>query len=311
MSKLLKNGYEVMIVDNISTGIKPEEWIPAQFKSKYKFFNMDVREFFRNGEESRFSDVFHLAAVVGGRLKIDKDPIAVAQDLSIDAEFFNWLVKGRSERVLYASSSAAYPVDLQVEERHVELLEDMISFDGNMGRPDMTYGWSKLTGEYLSRIASKYYGVHIGCVRPFSGYGEDQDRTYPVPAITQRAVNREDPLIVWGSGRQGRDFVHIEDCVNAMLLTISKISDGSAINISSGRLTTFIEVAKIVAAKAGYNPTITTKEDMPEGVYARYGSRRRAKERLGWVPKVTLEQGLGRVFDYLGSETTISELLNS
>ena len=165
----------------------------------------------------------------------------------------------------------------------------------------MTYGWSKLTGEYLSRLCSKHYGIHIACVRPFSGFGEDQDMTYPVPAIGMRAVNKEDPLIVWGSGKQSRDFVYIEDCIDAMLLASEKISDGSGVNISSGKPTTFIEIAQNYADIAGYSPSIKPLDNMPQGVFARYGDTEMSSKVLGWKPKTNLKDGLKIVFDHLQS----------
>ncbi len=104
------------------------------------------------------------------------------------------------------SSSAAYPVNLQTSQGAVALKESDIDFEKNLGTPDMTYGWSKLTGEFLARIAARHYGVKVVCIRPFSGYGEDQDLTYPVPAIAARAARKEDPFEVWGTGKQGRDL---------------------------------------------------------------------------------------------------------
>ena len=121
------------------------------------------------------------AAIVGGRAKIDGDPMMVALDLSIDAEFFYWVTRHKPARVLYPSSSAAYPVSKQTEDNTIQLAEHDIDFN-NMGQPDMTYGWTKLTGEYLAHIAAKHYGIKITCIRPFSGYGEDQDLTYPIPS---------------------------------------------------------------------------------------------------------------------------------
>src|SRR5262249_23155557 len=106
----------------------------------------------------------------------------------------------------------------------IALREDLISFQGNIGKPDMTYGWSKLTGEYLATLAASRYGIHVACVRPFSGYGEDQDLSYPVPAIADRAAGRENPLTVWGTGKQARDFVYIDDCIEAMLVVIEKVA---------------------------------------------------------------------------------------
>ncbi len=309
VSRLLRMGNEVVIVDDLSTGIDPNLWVHPQYEGKFTFYKMDSRDFLRTMAPTRFSDVYHLSAVVGGRLKIDRDPIAVAQDLAIDAEFFNWIIRSKCDRILYASSSAAYPVNLQGKTKHVKLKENMISFEGNMGVPDMTYGWSKLTGEFLATLAAKHYGTHIACVRPFSGYGEDQDKTYPVPAITQRAVNREDPLVIWGSGKQGRDFVHIEDCIDVMLLAIGKISDGSAVNISSGKLTTFLEVASLLATIAEYSPKLQVLTNMPQGVHARFGSVNKTKKILGWTPKISLKEGLKRVFDYANNNTPLMNML--
>ena len=137
----------------------------------------------------KIADVFHFAAIVGGRAKIDGDPMMVALDLSIDAEFFYWVCRHKPTRCLYPSSSAAYPVDLQTEGGAIALSESDINFK-RMGEPDMTYGWSKLTGEYLAHIAAKYYDVSVTCIRPFSGYGEDQDLTYPIPAIAPKSCQQ-------------------------------------------------------------------------------------------------------------------------
>ena len=133
-------------------------------------------------------------------------------------------------------------------------------------------------------------------MRPFSGYGEDQDETYPVPAIAARAARRENPLIIWGSGDQGRDFVHIDDCVEAMRLAIDTISDGTAVNIGTGRLVTFRQVAQLFAEIAGYEPEIVAHDEMPAGVHARYADPSLAGRLLHWSPAVSLRKGLARVY---------------
>ena len=224
----------------------------------------------------------------------------VAVDLGIDSLFFLWLVRNQRKigNVLYASSSAAYPIKLQRKDGHVALREEMIDFvSGELGQPDMTYGWSKLTGEYLSHLAARQYGIKIGCVRPFSGYGEDQDLSYPVPAIAYRVARGDNPVVVWGTGEQGRDFVHIEDCITAMLLTIERIHDGSGINIGSGRLTTFLEVAARFVKLAGYAAAVKPMVGQPVGVQSRYCDPARMRQVLGWEPEVSLEEGFRRVLD--------------
>ncbi len=196
----------------------------------------------------------------------------------------------------YPSSSAAYPVDLQTESDAIALSESDIDFK-RMGQPDMTYGWSKLTGEYLASIAAEYYGISITCIRPFSGYGEDQDLSYPVPAIARRAALKENPFEVWGSGKQGRDFVHIDDVMDCTLLAMDHITDGSAINIGSVKLTSFLDLISVFTSFAGYSPDIKALLDKPVGVHSRYGNMDYVSEKLGWKPKISVEEGMRRVYD--------------
>ncbi|MEL6134353.1 MAG: NAD-dependent epimerase/dehydratase family protein, partial [Bacteroidota bacterium] len=297
----------IIIVDDCSVGMPPSAWpMPeggtflggnpkrthgnTEFwgeKEQLIFWQGDFRLFLRHMLENenwlqtslglddfeKFSDVFHFAAIVGGRAKIDGDPMMVALDLSIDAEFFYWAVRHMPARVLFPSSSAAYPVDLQGEGDYVALKESDIDFEGGkLGQPDMTYGWSKLTGEYLARIAAAHYNLHVACVRPFSGYGEDQDLSYPIPAIAMRAAKKETPFEVWGTGKQGRDFVHIQDCVDAIMFALDNIKDGTAMNIGSGKITSFLEIIEVFTKFADYTPPIKKLLDKPVGVHARHAN---------------------------------------
>lgn len=324
VKQLLKRTNDnIIMVDDLSVGSHPSTWLADNTKKEFKdieifgreerliFFKLDIRKFLNKMLENpkfleneyglkvdKISDAFHFAAIVGGRAKIDGDPMAVALDLSIDAEFFNWVCKHKPERVLYPSSSAAYPNALQTESEAEALQESRINVNADyIGKPDMTYGWTKLTGEYLAFIAAKYYGVSVTCIRPFSGYGEDQDLSYPVPAIAARAAKKENPFVVWGTGQQGRDFVHIDDVIDCMLLAMEKIHDGSGINIGSGKLTTFLELIDLFSSFADYKPTIKPLTDKPVGVHSRYCDMSYVEDKLGWKPKISLEEGMKRVYD--------------
>ncbi|MBK9253979.1 MAG: NAD-dependent epimerase/dehydratase family protein [Saprospiraceae bacterium] len=310
----------ILFIDNLLVGTHPDNWLGltktgqnqdieifGEDKRLY-FLKEDFRYVVRNMIDNdryiqekydldfqSFTDVFHFAAIVGGRLTIDGDPMMVALDLSIDAEFFYWATRHKPSRVLYPSSSAAYPVDLQTEDEALALSESDINFK-KMGQPDMTYGWSKLTGEYLAQIASSHYGLRVTCIRPFSGYGEDQNLTYPIPAIAQRVAKKESPMEVWGTGRQGRDFVHIDDVLDCILLAMDNIHDGTAINIGMGRLTSFLEIIEVLTDIAGYKPPVKTLLDKPVGVFSRYSNMSYVKEKLGWEAKISLEEGMRRMY---------------
>ena len=164
----LHGAQRLWVVDDLSSGRNPADWLPERYACvdmqgcmrRYEsdldptviLVEADIREFLgsRKAFEAvrgtgyalpeTFSDVYHFAAIVGGRTKIDGDPICVAQDLAMDADFFAWAVRAKPGRVLYPSSSAAYPVDLQTIEHAVAIKEDDITFGGRLGQPDMTYG---------------------------------------------------------------------------------------------------------------------------------------------------------------------------
>ncbi len=183
--------------------------------ANFKFYREDCREFFKRERAAHFDYAIHLAAMVGGRAMIEENPIAVADDLSIDAEYWQWAKIAKPAKTLCFSSSAAYPIKYQKADCYMLLHEDMIGFDDDIGMPDLSYGWAKLTCEYLARLAYEKHGLRSICFRPFSGYGEDQDDSYPFPSICQRAIaHKGKPVLsVWGSGTQMRDFIHIDDCV--------------------------------------------------------------------------------------------------
>lgn len=301
----LESGADVHVVDPIAPltgGIDPDRgwplFEPRDFAA-FHFHREDCRTYFARAADTEFDYAFHLAAMVGGRLMIERNPLVVADDLSIDAAYWQWAVRARPRKTACFSSSAAYPIKYQREHGYVLLEESMIDFEDDLGMPDMSYGWAKLTCEYLARLAHARHGLKSVCYRPFSGYGEDQDDTYPFPGIVKRVLGQRGAarLTVWGSGRQMRDFIHIDDCVEGVRRTMDAIDDGGALNLSTGRLTSFIEFAGTAARLAGYTPEIAGMSDYPEGVFARGGDTKKQRA-LDVVPRVSFEEGIRRGLDY-------------
>ena len=246
---------------------------------------LDVRDFFRDESlhnSFQYDLVVHCAAIVGGRATIEGSPLSVAVDLSIDAELFGWAIKTKPGRVVYYSSSAAYPIHYQTLEAKTTLSEDFINLN-RIGTPDLTYGWAKLTGEMLAKYA-RQAGVPITVLRPFSGTGPDQDLDYPVPSICERAKREEDPIEIWSDSV--RDIVHIEDIVKMTLACVDNEIDGP-LNICTGRATSFSEVARIAAKIVGYSPSVKILQDKPTGVAYRVGDPTLMSQV--YIPKISLE----------------------
>lgn len=288
----VEHGDEVFAIDDLSN---PHSWWPALGIGWFEPLTGDMADCLHE-DDNHYDLAYHFAAPVGGREKIEGDPLFNADSLRLDSEFFRWAIH-HVKTVVYPSSSAVYGVKFQGF-KHRSLSEGLFDAgDPDWAAPDEMYGFTKLAGERLAYSAAKY-GLDTLCIRPFSGYGEGQSMEYPVPSIAKRAKDHEDPLVVWGSGAQSRDFIHVEDLVAATLARLEHPVLGyESMNIGSGTSTTFIEVAGTLADLAGYNPPIVTDETKPEGVLARYAETTRM--RRYYKPQIGLREGLKRVLDYV------------
>jgi|LauGreSuBDMM15SN_2_FD.fasta_scaffold00035_6 GDP-L-fucose synthase len=276
VKRLISEGLDVTVVDPLvkATGaIHPNIWAQGFPPGKFRFVEQDCRKFFHTESAKAWDSIFHLAAIVGGRVSIEDSALHVATDLSIDAEMWNWATQNVKMKVIYFSSSAAYPISLQDIDNHRALLEGDISFTSNeIGMADLSYGWSKLTGEYLAHLANERYGIQTTIYRPFSGYGTDQDLAYPFPAILKRAKEHipGNAFHVWGSGKQVRDFIHIDDCVEVVFKTFKHDFETLTLNLGTGVGTNFIELAHAVLSAVGKpDEVVHGTENKPEGVFSR------------------------------------------
>lgn len=184
-----------------------------------------------------------------------------------------------------------YPADLQRDPyAKMQMWEPYVKDGYSRGRPDQTYGAVKQLGEQIAAEVRKA-GVPVTVVRPFSGYGEDQDECYPFPAMITRAKRGDDPFTVWGDGKQVRDFVHVDDICGAVLALVERGVDGP-VNIGTGRPTSMDQLARECMVQAGYSAPIRHLSDKPAGVQYRVADT--TLLRQFYTPTVTLEQGVER-----------------
>lgn len=236
--------------------------------------------------------VVHAAAAVADRERMDRDPLATSENFDLDATVMRWAARTRPGRLVYLSSSAAYPVVLQASRAAPPLAEvDQPTCPGAafLGRPDGVYGLTKLAGELLA-CELRSAGVPVTVVRPFSGYGTDQSTAFPFGAFCARARRRDDPFDVWGSGRQVRDFVHVSDIIGAVFTAAERGIDGP-VNVCTGIGTSMDNLAWLVCDAAGHAPaSFRHLDDQPGGVLRRVGD---PTELLRfYVPKVRLVDGV-------------------
>jgi nucleoside-diphosphate-sugar epimerase len=249
----------------------------------------DARAFF-SADATIYDLVLHAAAVEPHRSAIDNSPLKVgAGNLELDAAMFQWASRTKPGRVIYLSSSAAYPVVFQDGATRERLVERDINLDVP-AQPDAMYGHLKAMGERLAD-AYRRQGGTVTVVRPFSGYGEDQDDRFPFGAFRDRARRRDDPFEVWGDGTQVRDWIHIDDITGAILAAYEHGVDGP-VNLCTGRPTSFNELATLFMVASGYCPEIKHVTDAPRGVAYRVGDP--TLLNTFYKPHVALEDGIRR-----------------
>ena len=196
-------------------------------------------------DTSVYDLVIHAAARSPHRVAIDTQPATLVYNQILDAVLFEWAIRTRQRHVLYLSSCAAADAE-----------------------PD-AYGLLKLTGERMAGQA-RADGVAVTVVRPYSGYGEDQSEDFPFGAFVARARARENPFTIWGDGCQVRDFIHVDDIVDASLALVATGTPGP-VPLCTGAGTSLRELAELICAEAGYAPAYELRADRPAGTARRVG----------------------------------------
>jgi nucleoside-diphosphate-sugar epimerase len=265
------------------TGVEVDgiDLLPHEAVGSGRAFIGDVRTAL--AELPRYDTVFHFAASVGGRRAIEDHAMVVAGNLAVDLAFFDYVARAKPDHAVYASSSAVYGESgiRRCVESDVDPTAPLVA------GPDGLYGWVKLTGERVAMAT----GRSVLCYRPFSVYGVDQDLSYPIPAIASRAAAGQDPLLVWGSGEQVRDFLHIDDAVGAMVASYRHVC--GPLNLCTGIGTSFAAVAQLAAAAAGHDPVVIGDPAQPAGVAWRVGDPKQM--RRWYAPGVSVADGIARV----------------
>ncbi len=174
-----------------------------------------------------------------------------------------------------------------------------ISSRGNhVVNPEGGYGWAKLLGEIQ---LSWMKDIRIGIARIFNVYGENEDlgeSAHVVPALIRKAIlYPEEKFIVWGNGKQSRDFLYVADCVDALIkLEAKAASPPLVVNIGWDKTVLISELAEKIVELSGKDIDIIYDPTRPVGPVSRTADITRAVASLGWQPRISLEEGLKRTY---------------
>jgi nucleoside-diphosphate-sugar epimerase len=303
--KLVAAGRKVRVVDDLSRGSLENL---TDVKGRYEFKQLYLGEP-RAALEAvdGAKECFHLAAIVGGVLKMQTHQTLSAVIPAVDYNVINACAKKGVEKFLYTSTACAYPVQLQDEAHEGRKLKEEECYGTVGANPESLYGLAKLYGEWMSTRYHEEFGLKVSIVRDFNVYGPyedfDVETGHVIPALVNKVLRiigegKGNPLEVWGTGRQSRSFVYVDDVAEGMIRAMDRIADATPVNLGSESIVSIAELARLIADVAHFHGKIQFRPDMPQGVFTRMPDASRAREMLEWKANTTLEEGLRRTFEY-------------
>jgi len=285
-NKLLDEGYKrVICLDNLSTG----NWgrlshIAVRINSDLATIPIEQLQSYLTGTDV----IFHLAAV---KLHNSKNSFQDVVENNIVGT--NKLLEAAGiagvKTFVFTSSLYAYGLPA-VHEMHEDL---------NL-MPTTVYGASKVMGESMVHISAKKFKFNFGIARLFFIYGQNQYAHGGYKSVIVNNFERmkeKKPSVINGDGKQVLDYLHVNDCVNALML-IAKNPCNEVFNVSSNRATSIINLVNQMSLIAGYSEIEYRDPDWTTGTY-RVGSNEKIARLLGWRPEVDLVTGLRMTWETL------------
>jgi UDP-glucose 4-epimerase len=245
--------------------------------------------------------IVHLAAIVGGIANFHRLPYTLLEaNSALYNALFRAAIEQQVERLVYVSSSMVF-------ERAAEFPTTEESLDRTLA-PRSAYGYSKLAGEYYCHSAYEEFGLEFTIVRPFNAYGpgempgDEPGIAHIVPDLIERALRRDRPFAIFGSGDQTRTLTHVDDIARGIAAALVKPEAiGEDFNVSSDRELTVREIAEIVWAACGNDPSALELRQLPSfevDVRRRWPSTEKARAILGWEAEIDVRAGIAQTVDW-------------
>ena len=284
VDKLIEENYEVIIIDDLSTG--KEEHI----NEKAKFYKADIssKEINDIFEKENINIVIHTAAQIDVQKSISNPIYDCKNNIIGTLNILEACKKHKIEKLVYSSSAAVYgqPDYLPVDEEH-----PINAMSG--------YGISKHTPEHYIKMYSDIYELNASILRYSNVYGPRQDPKGEggvISIFVDKMLDNEKPII-YGDGEQTRDFIYVEDIVSANLAAINK-DKTEVYNISCNKKNSINDLATIINKILDTNFSPIYKEARPGDIRHSVLDNNKALNSLAWKPQYDLEQGLKETITY-------------
>jgi nucleoside-diphosphate-sugar epimerase len=287
-------GAEVTIVDDFSRGREDEEIASLVARPNVSVQNADLTDpaaWATLGEG--YDEVYHLAAVIGVKHVLARPHDVVRVNALSTIHLLDWFVRGAARKLLFTSTSEAYAWTRQFTELPLPTPEDVPLSLTSLTDPRSSYAGSKIFGELAVNQYCRAHDARFTVVRYHNVYGPRMGREHVVPELLERALGGEDPLVVY-SATHTRAFCYVSDAVDATVAVMrDPRADGLTFNVGNDSEEVTIEdLARRIVARVAPGVGIEPKTAANDPIERRCPDISRARRLVGYVPKVTLDEGL-------------------
>jgi GDP-L-fucose synthase len=242
--------------------------------------------------------VFLAAAKVGGILANQTYPADFLYDnLMIEANVIHTAFRADVEKLVFVGSSCIYP-----KFARQPITEDAL-LSGPLEQTNEWYAVAKIAGIKLCQAYRRQYGVDFISAMPTNLYGPgdnfDLDSSHVMPALIRKAhdakMSGAGEFTIWGTGAPRREFMHVDDCVDAVVHLTKVYSGESHVNVGSSEEITILELAQLVAAIVGFNGHILCDLSKPDGAPRKLMNVEKLR-KLGWHRTIALSDGVASLY---------------
>jgi UDP-glucuronate decarboxylase len=287
---------EVTLLDNLSRGVQDDDLQALLRRPNVTLAVGDLRDVgVWNELEKGYDEVYHLAAVIGVRKVIEQPADVIRTNALSTLNLLDWIVDGGASKVLFSSTSEAYAWTQHFHELPVPTPEDIPLSLTNLADPRSSYAGSKIFGELAVTHYCQARGTPFAIVRYHNVYGPRMGNEHVIPELFQRARSGQDPLTVYSVDHR-RAFCYVSDAVAATIAAMREpAAEGWTINVGNDREEMPIgELAERLLRSARIEATISPQKAASDPVKRRCPDLTRARELLGYEPRVMLDEGLER-----------------
>lgn len=287
VNALLAAGHQVVVADILLRGNKIEKSV----FDKIEFHNADVRNAEKMIELSKgCSLIIHFAAVLGVDVVADNPVETMDTEIIGTRNICNAAILNGIDQIMYASTSGVYghsALDQTVTET--------INVD-----PRTSYAIAKRYNEIYLAALNQEKGLNSISIRFFNIYGPRQDNRMVIPRFVEQAEKNE-PITVYGSGNQTRDFTYVDDAVKACLLLMENIKGSEIYNIANENEISIVELAEIIK-KTMNSKSVVELVNSPSKRYdyevgRRWGSSEKLFNKIKYKPMTSLADGLKKIIE--------------